>query len=62
MDENNLALLSKYKIDKELLRTAALAPSKALAASGGISGASPGNKDGKEINEVLANRIFALRA
>jgi hypothetical protein len=59
MEDNNLALLSKYKIDKELLKTAALAPSKGLAASGGISGASPGIKDGKEINEVLADRIFA---
>lgn len=59
MDDNNLALLSKYKIDKELLRTAALAPSKGLATSGGISGTSPGIKDGKEINEVLANKIFA---
>jgi hypothetical protein len=62
MEDNNLALFSKYKIDKELLRTAALAPSKGLAASGGISGASPGIKDGKDLNEVLANRIFASRA
>jgi hypothetical protein len=62
MDDNNLALLNKYKIDKELLRTAALAPSKGLGASGGIPGASPATIDGKELNEVLANRIFALRA
>ena len=62
MDDNNLALLNKYKIDKELLRTAALAPSKGLGASGGIPGASPATKDGKELNEILANRIFALRA
>jgi len=42
MEDQNLALLSKHKIDKELLRTASLVPSKTLGATGGLSTASPG--------------------
>lgn len=30
MDDHNLALLNKHKIDKELLRTASLVPSKTM--------------------------------
>ena len=60
MEDNNLALLQKHKIDKELLRTASLVPAKTLGATGGNSTVS--QNVNKDVTETFAFRTFALRA